>query len=68
MDIIETNFEIEKDGITFNFSLDKHGIVWFMDAKKGNSNHGQERPVKSLEEAKETADLMLYAMGKTKRP
>jgi hypothetical protein len=68
MDNTETNFEIEKDGRTFSFSLDKHGMVWLMDAKKGNSNLGQERPVNSLEEAKETAELMLYAMGKTKRP
>jgi hypothetical protein len=61
-------FEIEKEGKTFSFSLDKHGIVWLLDSKNGNSNYGQERPVTSLEEAKEMAVLMLYAMGRIKRP
>ncbi len=64
----EELFKIEKDGKTFSFSLDKHGTVWLIDNKNGNSNYGQDKPVNSLEEAKETAQLMLYAMGRAKRP
>lgn len=65
---MDKKFQIEKEGQAFFFSVDEQGIVWLLDDKNGNSSFGQERPVNSLKEAKETAQLMLYAMGKIKKP
>jgi hypothetical protein len=64
---MESTFDINLDGKTFHFSIDKHGLVWLIENENENSNFGQERPVKTIEEAKETAKLMLYASGRIQR-
>lgn len=65
---MESTFDITVEEKTFHFSLDKHGSVWLIDKKKGNTNFGQEKPATTLDEAKEIAKIMLYALGRTRKP
>ena len=53
---------------TFDFELDEHGMVWLKDQNGSGSNLGQTQPARNLDEAKEIARLMLFAMGRTKTP
>lgn len=65
---MEGTFEINAEGKIFNFLLDKQGTVWLIENENESSNFGQERPVASINEARETAKLMLHAMGKIRIP
>ena len=59
-------FTIEYKGRIFNFELDrKDGIIWLIqdDEIKSKTNNGQVIPARNIDEAKETAKQMLYAMG-----
>lgn len=59
-------FTIEYKGQIFKFELDKKdGMIWLIqnDKFKSKTNIGQVIQAKNIEEAKETAKQMLYAMG-----
>jgi len=61
-------FHLTVDEHTFYFELDEHGTIWLKDQSGSGSNQGQTRPARNLDEAKEIARLMLFAMGRTKTP
>lgn len=61
-------FQLTVDEQTYDFELDEHGTVWLKEKNKSGTNQGQTKPAKNLDEAKEIARLMLYAMGRTKTP
>ncbi|WP_369752205.1 hypothetical protein AB3G34_09045 [Flavobacterium sp. WC2409] len=59
-------FDVEYKGRIFNFELDKKdGLIWLIqdDEIKSKTNSGQVIPARNIDEAKETAKVMLYAMG-----
>ncbi|KIQ22764.1 hypothetical protein RT99_06640 [Flavobacterium sp. MEB061] len=59
-------FNIEYKGRRYNFELDKKdGMIWLIqdDNLKSKTNSGQIIPARNIDEAKETAKLMLYSMG-----
>lgn len=59
-------FQIIYKNRAFNFELDKDGFVWLMVEKNGivsGSNQGQVNPARNINEAREIAEIMLYAMG-----
>lgn len=63
---MEELFTIEYKGRIFNFELDrKDGMIWLIhdDKIKSKTNVGQVIPARNIDEAKETAKQMLYAMG-----
>ncbi|MEO6174035.1 MAG: hypothetical protein ABIP27_02685 [Flavobacterium circumlabens] len=59
-------FYIEYKERIFNFELDtKDGMIWLIqdDEIKSKTNNGQVIPARNIQEAKQTAKEMLYAMG-----
>jgi len=58
-------FSIIYKGSNYNCELDRDGLVWIIqdDEIKSKINNGQVKPALNLNDAKETAKLMLYSMG-----
>jgi len=62
----ETQFTVETEGKNYSFSINSKGLVSLHDGDDiiDAVDFGQEAPVKTMEEAKETAKIMLFALGK----
>lgn len=58
-------FSIIYKGSNFDCELDGNGNVWIVqdDELKSKTSNGQVKPARSLDEAKEIAEQMLYSMG-----
>jgi hypothetical protein len=59
-------FTVNYKSTIYNFELDTNdGMIWLIqnDGVNSKTNSGQVVPARNIEEAKETAKLMLYSMG-----
>ena len=61
-----TDFTIEAEEKNFHFNVNKNGLVSLSDGNEliKATNFGQEAPAENLDEAKDIAKIMLFAMGK----